>query len=50
VTAFMMYYLLVERPLQAFLGMLIMMSGLAIYAVFHRRPGPRRRHRVVPGP
>jgi APA family basic amino acid/polyamine antiporter len=37
VTAFMMYYLLVERPLQAFLGMLIMMSGLAIYALFHRR-------------
>jgi basic amino acid/polyamine antiporter, APA family len=40
VTAFMMYYLLVERPLQAFLGMLMMISGLAIYAVFHRRPGP----------
>ncbi len=40
VTAFMMYYLLVERPLQAFLGMLIMVSGLAIYAVFHRRPDP----------
>jgi basic amino acid/polyamine antiporter, APA family len=40
VTAFMMYYLLVERPLQAFLGMLIMMSGLAIYAIFRRRPDP----------
>ena len=40
VTAFMMYYLLMERPLQAFLGMLIMMSGLAIYAIFRRRPDP----------
>jgi APA family basic amino acid/polyamine antiporter len=40
VTGFMMYYLLIERPLQAFLGMLIMISGLAIYAAFHRRPGP----------
>jgi APA family basic amino acid/polyamine antiporter len=40
VTAFMMYYLVVERPLQAFLGMLIMMSGLAIYAIFRRRPDP----------
>jgi basic amino acid/polyamine antiporter, APA family len=42
VTAFMMYYLATERPLQAFLGMLIMASGLVIYAVFHKRddPGP----------
>ena len=37
VTAFMMYYLLTERPLQSFLGMLIMTSGLLIYAVFHKR-------------
>jgi basic amino acid/polyamine antiporter, APA family len=37
VTAFMMYYLLTERPLQATLGMLIMMSGLLIYAIFHQR-------------
>src|SRR6185437_14476209 len=37
VTGFMMYYLLTERPLQALLGMLIMMSGLLIYAIFHRR-------------
>jgi basic amino acid/polyamine antiporter, APA family len=40
VTAFMMYYLLTERPLQAALGMLIMMSGLAIYAIFHQRAHP----------
>jgi basic amino acid/polyamine antiporter, APA family len=38
VTAFMMYYLLVERPLQSFLGILIMISGLLIYAVFRERP------------
>jgi APA family basic amino acid/polyamine antiporter len=37
VTGFMMYYLLTERPLQAALGMSIMMSGLVIYAIFHKR-------------
>jgi basic amino acid/polyamine antiporter, APA family len=40
VTGFMMYYLLTERPLQALLGMLIMISGLLIYAVFHKRANP----------
>jgi basic amino acid/polyamine antiporter, APA family len=40
VTGFMMYYLLTERPLQAFLGMVIMISGLLIYAIFHRRADP----------
>ena len=40
VTGFMMYYLLTERPLQAFLGRLIMISGLLIYAIFHRRAAP----------
>jgi APA family basic amino acid/polyamine antiporter len=42
VTAFMMYYLLTERPLQSVLGTLIMISGLLIYAVFRKRtdPGP----------
>jgi APA family basic amino acid/polyamine antiporter len=40
VTGFMMYYLLTERPLQSFLGMLIMMSGLLIYATFHKRAEP----------
>jgi APA family basic amino acid/polyamine antiporter len=41
VTGFMMYYLLTERPLQSFLGMLMMMSGLLIYAIFHKRAEPR---------
>jgi APA family basic amino acid/polyamine antiporter len=40
VTAFMMYYLLTERPLQSFLGTLIMISGLLIYAIFHERTDP----------
>jgi APA family basic amino acid/polyamine antiporter len=37
VTGFMMYYLLTERPLQSVLGILIMISGLLIYAVFRKR-------------
>lgn len=37
VTGFMMYYLFTERPLQALLGMLMMMSGLLIYAIFRKR-------------
>jgi basic amino acid/polyamine antiporter, APA family len=37
VTAFMMYYLVTERPLQAFLGVLIIISVLLIYAVFRVR-------------
>jgi APA family basic amino acid/polyamine antiporter len=28
-----------ERPLQSFLGVLIMISGLLIYAVFRKRTG-----------
>jgi APA family basic amino acid/polyamine antiporter len=40
VTMFMMYYLLTERPLESFLGVLIMISGLLIYAVF-RKPSDR---------
>ena len=39
VTGFMMYYLVVERPLQSALGILIMLSGLLIYAIFRERPG-----------
>ncbi|MES2194092.1 MAG: amino acid permease [Pseudomonadota bacterium] len=39
VTGFMMYYLLMERPVQSLLGVLIMISGLAIYAVFRPRAG-----------
>jgi APA family basic amino acid/polyamine antiporter len=40
VTAFMMYYLLTERPLQSALGSLMMISGLLIYAVFRKRADP----------
>src|ERR1700681_2494309 len=40
VTTFMMYYLLMERPLQSALGVLSMISGLLLYAVF-RKPGDR---------
>ena len=39
VTGFMMYYLVVERPFQSALGILIMLSGLLIYAIFRERPG-----------
>jgi APA family basic amino acid/polyamine antiporter len=41
VTGFMMYHLLMERPLQSVLGSLIMVSGLLIYAVFRKRTDPR---------
>ena len=37
VTLFMMYYLVVERPLQSFFGALIMMSGLLIYVLFRKK-------------
>jgi basic amino acid/polyamine antiporter, APA family len=37
VTLFMMYYLVVERPLQCFFGALIMVSGLLIYVVFRKK-------------
>jgi APA family basic amino acid/polyamine antiporter len=40
VTGFMMYHLLVDRPLQSSLGVLIMVSGLLIYAAFRRPPDP----------
>ena len=39
VTGFMMYYLLIDRPLQSSLGILIMISGLVIYAIFRNRDG-----------
>jgi APA family basic amino acid/polyamine antiporter len=32
-----MYYLLTEQPLRSFLSLLIMFSGLLIYAVFRKR-------------
>ncbi|WP_045835819.1 APC family permease [Hyphomicrobium sp. 99] len=37
VTAFMMYYLVVERPLQSLAGLAIMLTGLAVYAISHWR-------------
>jgi APA family basic amino acid/polyamine antiporter len=37
VTIFMMYYLVTERPLQSVLSILIMISGLLIYALFRKR-------------
>jgi APA family basic amino acid/polyamine antiporter len=37
VTLFMMYYLATERPLQSVLSVLIMISGLLIYAAFRNR-------------
>ena len=40
VTGFMMYHLLVERPLQSLLGILIMLSGLLIYVVFRNPSVP----------
>jgi APA family basic amino acid/polyamine antiporter len=37
VTLFMMYYLVVDRPLQSFFGVLIMVSGFLIYVVFRKK-------------
>jgi APA family basic amino acid/polyamine antiporter len=37
VTGFMMYYLLTERPLQSFIGVLMMASGLALYFLSQTR-------------
>ena len=37
VTGFMMYYLLTTQPLRSMLGLLIMVSGLLIYAIFHKQ-------------
>jgi APA family basic amino acid/polyamine antiporter len=37
VTGFMMYYLVTQRPLQSFIGMGIMASGLAVYYLSRTR-------------
>jgi len=37
VTGFMMYYLISERPLQSFIGVLMMASGLALYFLSQTR-------------
>ena len=39
VTGFMMYYLLTTQPKPSLLGVLIMISGLLIYAIFRKQPG-----------
>jgi APA family basic amino acid/polyamine antiporter len=37
VTGFMMYYLLTQRPMQSFIGVLMMASGLALYYLSQTR-------------
>jgi len=39
VTGFMMYYLLTTQPKPSLLGLLIMLSGLLIYAIFRKQSG-----------
>jgi basic amino acid/polyamine antiporter, APA family len=50
VTLFMMYYLVVERPLQSFLSALIMVSGLLIYVLFRKRDGAASATPLSTGP
>jgi APA family basic amino acid/polyamine antiporter len=38
ITAFMMYHLIAERPLQSLAGLAIMLAGLGIYALSQKRP------------
>ena len=40
VTAFMMYYLVTQRPVQSFIGVLMMASGLAVYYLSRSRANP----------
>ena len=40
VTAFMMYYLMTQRPVQSFIGVLMMASGLAVYYLSRTRTAP----------
>jgi APA family basic amino acid/polyamine antiporter len=35
VTAFMLYYLVIHRPLQSLAGFAMMLAGLALYAASH---------------
>ena len=37
VTAFMMYYLITQRPMQSLAGLLMMLAGLAVYAISVKR-------------
>jgi len=36
ITAFMMYYLVINRPVQSFAGFLVMLAGLALYGLSRR--------------
>ncbi|MEI7803937.1 MAG: amino acid permease [Hyphomicrobiales bacterium] len=47
VTAFMMYYLVVNRPLQSLSGFLIMLAGLVIYAIAQARFEPTAVQKVT---
>ena len=40
VTAFMMYYLITQRPVQSLIGVLMMASGLAVYYLSRTRVAP----------
>jgi basic amino acid/polyamine antiporter, APA family len=40
VTGFMMYYLVTQRPVQSFIGVLMMASGLALYYLSRPRIAP----------
>jgi basic amino acid/polyamine antiporter, APA family len=42
VTAFMMYHLIIERPLQSLAGLAIMLAGLGLYAFSQTRPAVAR--------
>jgi APA family basic amino acid/polyamine antiporter len=37
VTAFMMYYLITQRPMQSLAGLLMMLAGLSVYAISVKR-------------
>jgi basic amino acid/polyamine antiporter, APA family len=37
VTGFMMYYLVTQRPLQSFIGILMMISGASLYYLSQKR-------------
>ena len=37
VTAFMMYYLITQRPMQSLAGLLMMLAGFLIYAISLKR-------------
>ncbi len=46
VTGFMMYYLMVSRPVQALAGVALMLAGLIIYAIAQYSPVPEKAENV----